>query len=312
MRTVDVHCHTAIADVRPLVTGTPLKKRANQQLTVAGNNPTMENRIATMDAQDIDVEAMSINDWWYQADRDLARKVCEVQNEKLMALCQEEPDRLVAVACVPLQFPDLAAEMLDVAMKQQGLRGAGIELSDAKFDPFWAKAEELDAPLFMHPQDSDQATGIAKRVQGYGALGNVIGNPLETTIALSHLIMEGTLDKFPNLRICGAHAGGYLPSYAGRLDHGCRVTSATCTGPGPKKRPSEYLKQLYIDSMVVTPEGLRHLAVEVGPRHIMIGTDYGFAWVTDPVGHVLSTPGLTDVDKVAILGGTAAKLLRLS
>ncbi|HXE29811.1 MAG TPA: amidohydrolase family protein [Stellaceae bacterium] len=319
VRTVDVHCHTAIPDVAPIVKGTSLERRAQRQLTVPGNNPTLENRIATMDAQGIDVEAISVNEWWYPADRDLARKICEVQNEKLMALCKQEPERLVAFATVPLQFPDLAAEMLEVAMKQQGLRGAGIggnvagvELSDPKFDPFWAKAEELDALLFMHPQDSEQATGIAKRVEGYGALGNVIGNPLETTIALSHLIMDGTLDKFPKLRICGAHAGGYLPSYAGRLDHGCSVQPASCKGPGPKKRPSDYLKQLYVDTMVFTPEGLRHLAVEIGPRHIMIGTDYGFPWVTDPVGHVLATPGLSDADKVAILGGTAAKLLRLS
>jgi aminocarboxymuconate-semialdehyde decarboxylase len=318
VRTVDVHCHTAISDVAPLVKDTPLERRAQRQLTVPGNNPTLDHRIATMDAQGIDVEAISINEWWYAADRDLARRICDVQNEKLMALCKQEPNRLVAFATVPLQFPDLAAEMLEVAMKQQGLRGAGIggnvagvELSNPKFDPFWAKAEELDALLFMHPQDSEEATGIAKRVEGYGALGNVIGNPLETTIALSHLIMDGTLDKFPKLRICGAHAGGYLPSYAGRLDHGCTVQPASCKGPGPKNRPSEYLKQLYVDTMVFTPEGLRHLAVEVGPRHIMIGTDYGFPWVTDPVGHVLSTPSLSDADKIAILGGTAAKLLRL-
>jgi aminocarboxymuconate-semialdehyde decarboxylase len=318
VRIVDVHCHTAIPEVAPLTKDTPLERRAQRQLTVPGNNPTLDKRIATMDAQGIDVEAMSINEWWYAADRDLARKICEVQNEKLMALCKQEPDRLVAFATMPLQFPDLAADMLEVAMKQQGLRGAGIggnvagvELSNPKFDPFWAKAEELDALLFMHPQDSEEATGIAKRVQGYGALGNVIGNPLETTIALSHLIMDGTLDKFPKLRICGAHAGGYLPSYAGRLDHGCTVQPNFCKGQGPKKRPSEYLKQLYVDTMVFTPEGLRHLAVEVGPRHIMIGTDYGFPWVTDPVGHVLSTPGLSDADKIAILGDTAAKLLRL-
>ena len=318
IRTVDVHCHTAIREVGPLTKDTPLERRAQRQLAVPGNNPTLDKRIATMDAQGIDVEAISINEWWYAADRDLARKICEVQNERLMALCGQEPARLVAFATVPLQFPDLAADMLEVAMKQQGLRGAGIggnvaglELSNPKFDPFWAKAEALEALLFMHPQDSEEATGIAKRVEGYGALGNVIGNPLETTIALSHLIMDGTLDRFPNLRICGAHAGGYLPSYAGRLDRGCTVQPNFCKGQAPKKRPSEYLKQLYVDTMVFTPEGLRHLAAEVGPRHIMIGTDYGFPWVTDPVGHVLGTPGLSDADKIAILGGTAAKLLRL-
>jgi aminocarboxymuconate-semialdehyde decarboxylase len=318
VRTVDVHCHTHITALEPVVAGTPYERRVKVLAGVFGENPPLDRRLATMDAQGIDVEAISITAWWYGAERDLARRIIDLQNEALMNLCRQEPDRLIAFATVALQYPELAAEQLEVAMKQQGLRGAaicgnveGVELSNPKFDPFWAKAEELQALLFMHPASSDVATGIAKRVEGYGALGNVIGNPLETTIALSHLIMDGTLDKFPKLLLCAAHGGGYLPSYAGRLDHGCTVQPNNCKGPGPKKRPSDYLKQLYVDSMVFTPEGLRHLAAEVGPRHIMIGTDYGFPWVTDPVGHVLGTPGLSDADKVAILGGTAAKLLRL-
>ncbi len=248
----------------------------------------------------------------------MARRIIDVQNEKLMQMCKQSSGRLAAFATVALQFPDLAAEQLEVAIKQQGLCGAAIgcsvegdELSNPKFDPFWAKAEELQAMLFLHPQDSDNVTGISKRVQGYGALGNVIGNPLETTIALSHLIMDGTLDKFPKLRLCAAHAGGYLPSYAGRLDHGCIVQPNFCKGPGPKKKPSEYLKQIYVDSLIFTPEGLRHLVAEVGAGQIMIGTDYGFPWVDDPVGHVLTTPGLSNADKIAILGGTAAKMLKL-
>jgi aminocarboxymuconate-semialdehyde decarboxylase len=318
VRTVDIHCHCQIADVLPVVAGTPLEKRAHAVAGVGGENPTLERRIATMDAQGIDIEAISITAWWYGADRDLARRIIDTQNEGLMRLCRQVPDRLVAFATVALQFPDLAAEQLEIAMKQQGLRGAGIcgsvngeELSNPKFDPFWEKAQELQAPLFMHPASSDVATGIAKRVEGYGALGNVIGNPLETTIALSHLIMDGTLDRFPNLRLCCAHGGGYLPSYAGRLDRGCTVQPNMCEGPGPKMHPSEYLKKIYVDSLVFTPEGLRHLAATVGPRHVMIGTDFGFPWVDDPVGLILATPGLSEADRVAMLGGTATKLLRL-
>ncbi len=318
VRVVDIHCHAQAADLTSVVAGTQYERRAKILSGVFGENPPMDKRMMTMDAQGIDVEAISVTAWWYGADRDLARRIIDAQNEGLMKLCQQEPGRLVAFATVALQFPDLAAQQLEIGMKQQGLRGAaicgnveGVELSDPKFDPFWAKAEELQALLFMHPASSDTATGIAKRVEGYGALGNVIGNPLETTIALSHMIMDGTFDKFPTLRLCAAHGGGYLPSYAGRLDHGCTVQPNNCKGPGPKKKPSEYLKQLYVDSMVFTGEGLRHLAAEVGPRHIMVGTDYGFPWVTDPVGHVLSTPSLSDADKIAILGGTAAKLLRL-
>jgi aminocarboxymuconate-semialdehyde decarboxylase len=260
---------------------------------------------------------MSINAWWYGANRDMARRICDVQNEKLMAMCKQAPDRLVAFGSVALQFPELAAEQLETGMKQMGLKGAAIggsvegqEISNAKFDPFWKKAEELQALIFMHPQDSADATGVAARVKGNGGLANVIGNPLETTICLSHMIFEGVFDRFPNLKICFAHGGGYLPSYAQRMDFGCRPGSG-CTDGKPKKKPSEYLRQIYVDSMVFSSNGLRHLMAECGASQIMVGTDYNFGWVTDPVGHILNTPGVSDADKVAMLGGNAGKLLKL-
>ena len=136
----------------------------------------------------------------------------------------------------------------------------------------------------------------------------MIGNPLETTIALSHLIFEGTLDRFPALKICAAHGGGYLPSYAARSDAGC------VTVPGPvheplKKKPTEYLRQLYFDSLVFTPEALRHLVAETGAGQIMMGTDYPFPWTKTSVDHILDTPGFSDAERAAMLGGTAAKLL---
>ena len=136
----------------------------------------------------------------------------------------------------------------------------------------------------------------------------MIGNPLETTIALSHLIFEGTLDRFPNLNICAAHGGGYLPSYAARSDHGCVAFPEQCRHT-LKKKPSEYLKQLYVDSLVFTPEGLRHLVAECGASQVMIGTDYPFPWTETAVEHVFETPGLSDADRVAILGGNACRLL---
>jgi aminocarboxymuconate-semialdehyde decarboxylase len=159
----------------------------------------------------------------------------------------------------------------------------------------------------MHPQGIPE---MEKRFAGKGGLTNVIGNPLETTIFLSHLIFDGTLDKFPGLKICSAHGGGYLPSYAARSDYGCVRFPEGCTGL--KKKPTEYLRQLYFDTMVFTPEGLRHMVAETGPNQIMIGTDYPFPWSTTTVDHVLKTPGLSDADKRAILGETAAKLLRVS
>jgi aminocarboxymuconate-semialdehyde decarboxylase len=176
----------------------------------------MQERLRQMDAQGIDVEVLSINPYWYGAEHDLARHIIKIQNEKLAEMCAVQPDRFVAFATVALQYPDLAAQQLEEGVKQLGLRGASIggsvngeELSDPKFHPFWAKAEELGALIFLHPQGIPD---LEKRLQGNGLLTNVIGNPLETTIALSHLIFEGTLDRFPGLKLCAAHGGGYLPS----------------------------------------------------------------------------------------------------
>jgi len=280
-------------------------------------------RLRAMDQQGIDVEAISINPFWYdEADREVATKLIQMQNEGLAALCAEHPDRFVAFASVALQFPDLAAQQLEEGVKKLGLRGAAIaghvngdELSNPKFNPFWAKAEELGVLIFMHPLQFGNPTGIReldRRFAGNGRLNNVIGNPLETTIFFSHLIFDGTLDRYPGLKICGAHGGGYLPSYVDRSDHGC-LLGPGCNPWPLKKRPSEYFReQLYADSLLFTPEALRHLVAVCGASHIMIGTDYPFPWTTTPVDHVLSTPGLSDADKRAILGGNAAKLLRIA
>ena len=221
-----------------------------------------------------------------------------------------------------LQYPDLAAQQLEDGVKKYGLRGAAIggsvngeELSDPKFHPFWAKAEQLGVLVFIHPQGSGVAAEIPGRLKGNGLLENVIGNPLETTIALSHLVFEGTLDRFPGLKICAAHGGGYLPSYAGRSDQGCLTFPNRCPGPkdGPlKKKPTEYLKQLYYDNIMFTPEAMRHLVAEVGAGQIVVGTDFPYPWTKTAVDLVLATPGLSDAERAAMLGGTAAKLLGIN
>jgi aminocarboxymuconate-semialdehyde decarboxylase len=220
-------------------------------------------RIKAMDEQGIDTEALSINPvFWHKAEPDLAAQVIELQNEKLAEICAAQLDRFVGVASVALQHADLAAAQLENAVKQLGLRGAlvggsvnGAELSDPKFHPFWAKAEELGVLIFIHPQGTAKLTASG-RLKGNGVLENVIGNPLETTIALSHLIFEGTLDSFPGLKICAAHAARYLPTCAARSDQGCVTFPERCTKT-LKKKPTEYLRRLYYDSMVFTPEGLR-------------------------------------------------------
>ena len=320
VKTVDIHAHCAVPAALALMG----EKLAGPGLRTDLDMATaLDVRLATMDAQGIDIEALSINPNWYRVtERDRAAKIIDIQNEALAEACAKTPDRFVAFASVALQFPDLAAQQLAVGVAKYGLRGAaiggnvaGAELSDPKFHPFWAKAEELGVLVFIHPQGDGAPEQLGSRFKGNGYLSNVIGNPLEMTIALAHLIFEGTLDRFPGLKICAAHAGGYMPSYAGRFDRGCPVRPDLCPGGthGPiEKCPSEYMKQLYYDTMVFRPEGVRHLAAEVGVSQLMVGTDYPYPWTDTAIDLILETPGLSDADRVAILGGTAAKLLGLS
>src|SRR5438309_1309158 len=318
VKTVDVHAHCAVAEAMALV-GMTLGAPAPPTRPELSMVTHVSERLRAMDEQGIDVEALSINPYWYKTERDLARQIWQIQNAKLGEACAANPDRFVAFATVALQYPDLAAEQLEDGVKKYGLRGAGIggsvngeEISDPKFHPFWAKAEQLGVVVFIHPQATGAPADLKNRLQGNGYLDNVIGNPLETTIALSHLIFEGTLDKFPGLRICAAHAGGFLPSYAGRSDHGCFTRPDRCAGGpyGPiKKKPSEYLKQMYYDTMVFTPEAVRHLAAEVGASQLLVGTDYPYPWTKMAVDLILNTSGVSDDDRVAMLGATAMKLL---
>ena len=305
VRTIDVHAHVAFPEAVALL--------GNRGARTPG--VTLDERLRRMDEQGIDMEALSINPNWYAAERDLASEVIRIQNEKLAELCASRPERFVAFASVALQHPDLAVQQLEHAVRKLGLRGAGVggsvngqELSDAKFHPFWAKAEELGVLVFLHPQGTAELKG---RLQGNGGLENTIGNPLETTLALSHLIFEGALDRFPGLKLCAAHGGGYLPSYAPRSDHICLTFPDRCAAVALKKKPTEYLKQLYFDALVFTPEALRHLAAQVGPSQIVMGTDYPFGWTSTSVDHILGTPGFSDAEREAMLGATAARLLGL-
>ena len=185
----------------------------------------------------------------------------------------------------------------------------GESFADPKYDAVWAKAEELGATIFIHPQSTPE---LAKRFVGNGWLSNTIGNPLDTTIALSHFIFEGTLDKHPRLKILSAHGGGYLGSYGDRSDHACFVSPWNCDPKvGLKKRPTEYLKQMYFDALVFTPQALGHLVAQVGASQVVLGTDSPIPWELHPVDHVLMTP-MSDAERVGILGANAARLMGMS
>jgi aminocarboxymuconate-semialdehyde decarboxylase len=308
IKTVDVHAHCIVPDAAKVI---------NHALEAPGLLwSNIGDRLAQMDKSGVDVEALSINPFWYRAERDAAAELIRIQNEQLTEFCASHPDRFVAFATAALQFPELAAEQVEHAVKRLGFRGVGVagsvagqDLANPKFHPFWGKCEELGVLVFMHPLGTRELEPSG-RLAGNGLLTNTIGNPLETTIALSHLIFEGTLDRFPGLKICAAHGAGFLPSYANRSDAVLRVFPDR-VGTPPKKKPTEYLRngQIMADTIMFTGEAVRHLIHEMGVDNVLLGTDYPLPWNTDPVDHILSIPDITDADKIKILGATAAKLL---
>jgi len=319
--TIDVHAHCLFRDAIALMgadakTVEPPVKGAPEHYIPVSDMAAVEERLAAMDAMGIDVEVLSINPFWYRKDRDTAAAIVKVNNERLAELSAAYPKRLLAFASLSLQAPDLAVKQLEEAITKQGLRGAAIggsvdgeDFYDPKFHPVWAKEEELGAVLFIHPQSPPE---LAKRFRGNGWLSNTIGNPLDTTIALQHLIFEGTLDKFPGLKIIAAHGGGYLGSYAPRSDHACFVSPINCNPDIVlKKKPTEYLNQIYFDALVFTEEALRHLVAQVGASQVVLGTDHPIPWEEHPVDHVMATTTLSMTQRGAILGGNAARLLKI-
>jgi predicted TIM-barrel fold metal-dependent hydrolase len=316
VKTIDVHAHCHFREAGALLGEEGTKLQISPINGAAETYIDIGQRLAAMDAQAVDMEILSINPFWYNRERELAAKIVKLQNEKLAEFCGANSERFAAFASLTLQAPDLAVQELETAVKKQGLKGAaiggsvnGVDFSDSRFHPVWARAEELGVPLFIHPRGIPE---LNKRLSGNGWLDNTIGNPLDTTIALSHLIFEGTLDRFPGLKVIAAHGGGYLPSYAERSDHACLVGPKGCNPDIKlKKRPSEYLKQIYFDSLVFTPEAIRHLAAQVGASQIVLGSDYPYPWQLGPVDHIFASASLSDEEKADILGRTAAKLLNL-
>lgn len=326
--TVDVHCHILTAEVERLVSSCP-EKQAEQaaQLRMYGTESVEHNRtlfaslmpqlmgvderLRRMDQMGVDVQLISPspNQYYYWADADLAKQIVAAQNEHIASVCAAHPERLRGLGNVALQHSELSVEQLTNCVTKLGLRGVeissavnGLELSDNRFERFWSKAEKLGCLVFIHPL----GTSLGERVNRY-YLANIIGQPLETTIALSHLIFGGVLDRFPGLKICAAHGGGYLPSYVGRSDHGYGVRPEAAK---IKERPSEYLKRIYFDSLVYTSEGLRHLIEQVGVKQVLLGTDYPFDMGSyDPQGQIAAVPGLSQQERDQILGGNAARLL---
>ncbi|WP_375424036.1 amidohydrolase family protein [uncultured Friedmanniella sp.] len=269
-------------------------------------------RLAAMDAAGVDrqlVSPMPLYHSW--ADEPLAERITRLTNAGVAELVATNPGRLTGLGTVPLQHPELAAAELDHAVSELGLAGVQIgtaygdrELADDAYAGFWARAEELGCVVFVHPW----GCSLGERLDRH-YLANTVGNPTETTVALSHLIFSGLLDRHPGLRLLAAHGGGYLPTYIGRSDHAwaARPDAHACAEP-----PSAYLRRIWFDSLVYTPQALRQLVEAVGAAQVVLGSDYPFDMgVEDPVDRLLAA-GLDAADEVAVRGGNAARLLQRS
>jgi aminocarboxymuconate-semialdehyde decarboxylase len=327
---VDVHAHLLLPEVEALVADLPglaeakaLDARRNGPAAQAVSGPMVAERIprltdvavrlAAMDAQGVDVQLVSPSPSHYQywADEETAERLYRLADEATAAHCAQAPDRLRGLGLAPLQHPEQAVRALEHA-HDQGLLGVeisshapGRELSDPAYEPFWTRAEETGAILFLHPFG---CTLDERLDQWY--LSNTVGQPTENAVALSHLIFSGVLDRHPELKVIAAHGGGYLPTHIGRSDHAWSARSDA--GAGCAHLPSSYLKRLYFDSLVHDPQVLRALVGAVGPDRVLLGSDFPFDMGTeDPVG-ALRAARLPDDDFHAVRGGNATTLLRLT
>lgn len=325
---IDIHAHALIPEVAGLVAGHPgLAREEHDSITQFGSASMAVNadlmqstwrepltdigvRLDLMDASGIDIQVVSVSptQYHYWADPDLAAAIVETANTGLLEVISGAPNRLAGFASVSLQHPELACAQLEHAVFDYGFRGVqigstagGRDFSDPDLDEFWATATRLEALVFVHPW----GCCLGDRLSSY-YLGNIVGQPLETTVALSHLIFGGVLDRHPGLRVCGAHGGGYLPQYLGRADHAYAVRPDSHT---MKCAPSAYLRELYFDSLVYRDDTLAHLVAVAGADHVLLGTDYPFDMgVTDPVDRLTALPA---DEREAIRGGNAQRLLSL-
>lgn len=326
---VDLHCHvhTPAADELAKNAYDPSKDPAvrfasarsrdyNRQhrVNIDAQLTSVEQRLADMDKMGIDVQAISTSpfQFYYSLEPDLCRQTARTVNERLAEIVASHPERFVALATVPMQAPELAVAELEYCMKKLGFRGMeigtnveGAELSEGRFDAVFARAEELGAVIFMHPHGFTEAQRFADHY-----LTNVIGNPLDTTVALSHIVFGGVLDRHPGLKIVSAHGGGYLSHYSARMDHAYKVRPEC--HDHIKRPPTSYLRKVYFDTMVFSHQQLDHLVKTWGADHIVIGTDYPYDMgYYKPVDFVNDMKSLTRAQKDAIIGGNAARLLKI-
>jgi len=326
--TVDIHAHVAIPAAAeftkphldwstiPLAhfSGPEAKAlNAKQEQDIAPRITGYDKRLAELDAMGIDIQVVCPPppQCYYTIPLDIAVPASRMVNDGVAEFVAGKPDRLAGLGTVPLSDGNEAAKELERCVKELKFGGveiltnvAGKELSDPSLEPFWKKAEELQALVLLHPNGFTEGQRFTRFY-----FNNVIGNPFDTTMALHYLIFDGVLERYPNLKILAVHGGGFLPAYSGRIDHAWGARSDQHGDlPNP---PTSYLKKIYLDTVVFTTHQLAELVRLVGADHVIMGTDYPYDMAEyDPVGHIAET-GFDDATVAAIAGGNAKKLLGL-
>jgi aminocarboxymuconate-semialdehyde decarboxylase len=329
--TVDLHCHYANPEAAAKVAERdpgryePSVKFANdltretnvrQMRERAPKLSSIEVRLKDMDRMGIDIQAVSPapQQTYYWTDPGEGQALARMINERLAEIVAKWPERFVALGTVPLQDSSLAIGELEYAVKKLGLRGVeinpsvnGMDLTDSRLslDKFFAKAQELDIVIFMHPIGFTQGERLMDHY-----FNNVIGNPLETTVAASHLIFDGVLERYPKLKVVLPHAGGYLAHYWARMDHAWKARPDCRTVI--KRKPSGYLEKFYFDTITFDRTMLKNMVDRYGAEHVVLGTDYPYDMgMEHPVDFIGATAGIPASDKAKIMGGNAARLLKI-
>ena len=276
----------------------------------------LETRLGDMDAMGVDVQAIAVSvyQYYYWADPEVGARVSRLTNEELVESTSKFPGRFSPLGTVPLQDTEAAIAELRYLVSELGMAGIEIgthvdsteEISSPRLDPFWAEVEKLGILVVVHTNGHTHK----ERLQDHNFV-NIIGHAFEATLATSHLIFNGVMERYPDLKIVVVHGGGYLPAYAGRIDHAWRAREDVREGvPQP---PTEYLKRFFFDTMVFEPDQLKFLIDKYGADHIMLGTDYPYDMgEDDPLELIGSVPGLQQEQIDLISGGNAARLLGLA
>lgn len=327
---IDIHCHRECGPAGDLMAeaaraagkvalghGNPITQAVNKRQLehIRPKMDILDVRLADMDQMGVDIQAIAVAvyQYYYWADPELGAKVARITNEEFVEAAAKYPGRFLPLGTVPMQDTEAAIGELRYLANELGMRGIeigthveGEEISSPRLDPFWAEVEKLGLVVVIHTQG---ATHTA-RLQDHNFV-NIVGHAFEATLATAHLIFDGVIERYPNLKIVVVHGGGYLPAYSARLDHGW--TAREDVSEGVPQLPTTYLRKFFFDTMVFEPGQLAYLIDKYGADHVLLGTDYPYDMGDeDPLALIGSTQNLKQDQIDLIAGGNAARLLGLA